>query len=218
MCSINYTMTTMSTTPRDTPADRPIQVFYPWRPAFLAALRAGGSPVRACEAARIDRRWVYRVRSFDAEFRDEWDDAVAGHGDDLQAEAVRRAVRGVQELVLYRGKPVLVWMLNDGTVVPPGVPGATAVPLVRVKKSDALLMKLLAAARPEEFGRGRRVAAAAPKPTEAEVRDREAAAVRARFAAMTDAELDAEYVRLKALSPDNPGVASPEPSNACAPV
>ena len=157
----------MNTTPRDTPPSGAIQVFRPWMPAFLAALRAGGSPVRACEAARVDRRWVYRVRASDAEFREAWDDAVAGHADDLQAEAVRRAVHGVRELVLHRGKPVIVWLLTDGTVVPPHADGATGVPLTRVRKSDTLLMKLLAAARPAEFGTPRQreaatLAAAAP--------------------------------------------------------
>ena len=156
----------MNTTPRDTPPDGAIQVFYPWMPAFLAALRASGSPVRACEAARIDRRWVYRVKAFDAEFREAWDDAVAGHGDDLQAEAVRRAVHGVQELVLHRGEPVIVWLLPTGVIVPPGTDGATGVPLVKTVKSDALLLRLLAAARPAEFGTPRQreaaLAAAAP--------------------------------------------------------
>ncbi len=158
----------MNTTPRDTPPNGAIQVFRPWMPAFLAALRAGGSPTRACEAARVDRRWVYRVRAFDGEFREAWDDAVAGHGDDLQAEAVRRAVQGVRELVLHRGQPVIVWLMPDGTMVPPNTDGATGVPLTKVTKSDALLLRLLAAARPAEFGTPRQreaaLAVAAPPP------------------------------------------------------
>ncbi len=209
----------MNTTPRDTPHSGTVQVFRPWQPAFLSALRAGGSPVRACEAARIDRRWVYRVRAFDAGFREAWDDAVAGHGDDLQAEAVRRAVHGVHELVLHRGKPVIVWLLADGTAVPPHTDGATGVPLTRVRKSDALLIKLLAAARPAEFGTPRQrelaanaAAAAAPAgpPFDVFARIREltgtdfnpAPATSAEWAEqvrrMTDDELDARIASLRA--------------------
>ena len=156
----------MNATPRNTPPNGAIQVYRPWQPAFLTALRASGSPVRACEAARVDRRWVYRVRASDAEFREAWDDAIAGHGDDLQAEAHRRAVHGVRELVLHRGKPVTVWLLPDGTVVPPHTDGATGSLLTKVTKSDALLLRLLAAARPGEVGtvRQRDAARAASAP------------------------------------------------------
>ncbi len=200
----------MNTTPRDTPFSGAIQVFRPWMPAFLAALRAGGGPTRACEAARVDRRWVYRVRAFDGEFREAWDDAVAGHGDDLQAEAVRRAVHGVRELVLHRGKIVIVWLLPDGTAVPPHTDGATGVPLTRVKKSDALLLRLLAATRPAEFGTPRQreaaLAAAAPPPAApfdvfARIRELtgvDLAPTPATIRDMTDEELDRRIAHLEA--------------------
>lgn len=157
----------------------------------MAALRATATVVRACAAARVDRRWVYQVRRTNPEFRAEWDDALTGYAEDLKAEAVRRAVDGTREFVLYQGKIVSVWLNAAGDVVPEGTPDAVAQPLVKRRHSDAVLLKLLAAARPEEFG-AKRGSVAPPDP---------AAAAQARWEAkartMTDEELEAAITRLK---------------------
>jgi hypothetical protein len=58
-----------------------------------------------------------------------WDEALEDAADRLEAEAFRRAVRGVDRPVVYRGERV-------GTVH---------------EFSDALLMFLLKAARPEKY-------------------------------------------------------------------
>ena len=194
----HYGMKVVMDTPHHAPQKAAIKTFHPCKPAFLAALRAGGSPARACEAAKVDRRWAYRVRAADAGFAEEWDDALAGHADDLKAEAVRRAVHGVRELVLYQGRPVLTWLTPDGRTVLPHTPGAVAVPLTRLAYSDKLLMRLLAAAMPEAFGRGR--AGVKPEPGGTlKRRKAEDDAAKARLKAMTDEELEAEITRLEEL-------------------
>ncbi len=137
------------TTPQNRTENATRCAVYPWRTAFLAALRATATVVRACAAARVDRRWVYQVRRTNDEFRAEWDDALTGYAEDLKAEAVRRAVEGTREFVLYQGKIVSVWLNAAGDVVPEGTPDAVAQPLVKRRHSDAVLLKLLAAARPE---------------------------------------------------------------------
>ena len=179
------------TTPQNQTENAALRAVYPWRTAFLAALRATATVVRACEAARVDRRWVYQVRRTNDVFRVEWDDALTGYADDLKAEAVRRAVEGTREFVLYQGKIVSVWLNAAGYVVPEGTPDAIAQPLVKRRYSDAVLLKLLAAARPEEFG-AKRGSVAPPDPE---------AAAQARWEAkartMTDEELDAAITRLK---------------------
>ena len=70
------------TTPQNKTENATSYAVYPWRSAFLAALRATATVVRACVAAKVDRRWVYQARRANGEFCDEWDDALAGYGDD----------------------------------------------------------------------------------------------------------------------------------------
>ena len=177
-------------TPQTKTENATFYAVYPWRTAFLAALRSTATVVRACEAARVDRRWVYQVRRTNGGFRAEWDDALAGYGDDLKAEAVRRAVEGTREFVLYKGKVVSVWLNAAGQIVPKGTPDAVEQPLVKRRHSDAVLLKLLAAARPEEFG-ARRGTDNRPDPEGAAH-----ARWQAKARTMTDEELDAEIARL----------------------
>ena len=54
---------------------------------------------------------MYQVRRTNDEFRAEWDDALAGYGDDLEAEALRRAVL---EAITYVVRQRVTWSLPEG--------------------------------------------------------------------------------------------------------
>lgn len=101
-----------------------------WQNAFLVALAESGVMSHAAEAAGIDRVTVFRARKSDPEFDTACQDAIEEATDKLVQEARRRALEGVEEPV-YQG----------------GV-------LVGTKRvySDALMSKLLAAYRPQQFG------------------------------------------------------------------
>lgn len=96
---------------------------------FFAALEETGNVSRACEVASLPRRTAYDLRARDSEFSRLWELAVERGTDALEDEAVRRALFGVDKPVYYGGKLV-------GTVR---------------EYSDALLMFVLKARRPELF-------------------------------------------------------------------
>lgn len=123
------------------------------RRVFLTRLRASGNVTAAAEAARISRSSAYMLRANDSEFRQAWDDAVAGALDDLEAELHRRAKEGTEKPVFYGGKAV-------GSVT---------------NYSDNLAMFILRARRPHIYGTGK--GDAAPDEDRAET----AAAVRRRL-------------------------------------
>lgn len=100
-----------------------------WQGAFLAALGDSGNVRGACERAKVGRSTVYDRRKTDDDFRAAWDDALQNAADVLEAEAMRRAVFGVQEPVFYKGKVV-------GHVQ---------------RYSDVLLIFLLKGIRPEKY-------------------------------------------------------------------
>ncbi len=58
-----------------------------WRPAFLAALRRGGSIVGAARAAGVDKTTAYGARRRDAAFAADWDQALRAAQDGLAADA-----------------------------------------------------------------------------------------------------------------------------------
>lgn len=101
-----------------------------WQKAFLSALAESGVLAHAAAAAGVDRVTVYRARQDDPTFDAACQDAIEEATDKLVQEARRRALEGVEEPV-YQG-------------------GA----LVGTKRvySDALMGKLLAAYRPQQFG------------------------------------------------------------------
>ena len=105
-----------------------------WQRPFLAALKNTGNVRAACGHAGVERSTVYRARRDDPSFAKKWDEAKDEATDVLEAEAWRRALRGVEEPVFYRGKQV----------------GTTK------HYSDALLMFLLRANRPETYAAERR--------------------------------------------------------------
>jgi hypothetical protein len=99
----------------------------PWHSTFLDALSSSGNVTAAARRAGVDRGTAYRSRAAAAEFRAAWDEALEVALDALEAEARRRALEGWEEPVFYQGK----------------VCGHIR------KYSDALIMFLLKAYRPE---------------------------------------------------------------------
>jgi hypothetical protein len=101
-----------------------------WKPVFLRALREERSVTAACLRAGIDRTAAYRHRRDDAEFAEAWRGVDTAITDDLEREAIRRAVDGVEEPEFYKGEIV----------------GSTR------RYSDSLLQFLLKGRRREVYG------------------------------------------------------------------
>lgn len=72
-----------------------------WMPAFLAALRNSANVRASCQAAQIDRRFVYRARDKYTRFAAAWDDALEDAIDTLEAVAWQRA-RAQSDYLLWR--------------------------------------------------------------------------------------------------------------------
>ena len=106
------------------------------REAFLKALADSGIVTIAAEIAGITRARVYQVRKEDPEFAAAWEEAEEQAADALEAEAWRRAVDGVPEPLVSGGKIVRD---DDGQ------------PIAIRRYSDALMLALLKARRPERF-------------------------------------------------------------------
>jgi hypothetical protein len=98
---------------------------------FLAALRHGYSILAACRLVGISNRTAYNHRRDDPDFARDWALARRMAILPLELSAFIRAVDGVEEPVYAYGK------LSH----------------VRVRRSDSLLVALLAAEKPEKFGR-----------------------------------------------------------------
>jgi hypothetical protein len=83
--------------------------------------------------------------------------AIDDAADILEFEARRRAVKGVDVPVIYKGRLSQTYVDADGRMVSPYTPGAKLVPLTVKRYSDRLLMFLLRGARPEKYGTHSRV-------------------------------------------------------------
>lgn len=102
---------------------------FPWRDAFLQALREVPVVARACEAVGIERSTAYRAREADKDFAQAWDDAMEHGVDRAEAEAFRRAVTGFEEPVVYQGQLTPVWARDErGMVLTREVPTETLYP------------------------------------------------------------------------------------------
>jgi hypothetical protein len=97
--------------------------------AFLTAYSACGNITEAARRAGLHRRRVYDWQEHDVPFSLAFNIAKEMAGDELEAEAWRRAVEGWDEPVYQNGK--LAGYIR--------------------KKSDALLVLLLKAAKPEKY-------------------------------------------------------------------
>jgi hypothetical protein len=128
-----------------------------WRPVFLQALSLGANVREACETAGISRAMAYKARYGGPEFAEAWDAALDDAVDRWVEEARRRAVDGIDEPVVYQGEIKGVWVDDQGRPVGGYTPGARQIPLTVKKYSDALLITLLKAYRPERFREHRAV-------------------------------------------------------------
>src|SRR6267142_3657277 len=106
-------------------------VFTPERQArFIENLRlTGGNISKACEASNVSRPTAYTYRNTVPMFREAWDEALEASIEQLEQEARRRALEGVNEPVFYKGDVCGV---------------------IR-KYSDTLAIFLLQAHRPEKY-------------------------------------------------------------------
>jgi hypothetical protein len=79
----------------------------PWERPFLRALARTGNVSQAALCVGIVRRAAYHHRERHPDFSQAWDDALEQFADGLEAEAVRRAVKGVTRYKFYKGEAVL---------------------------------------------------------------------------------------------------------------
>lgn len=82
---------------------------YPWRDAFLAALRECPVIKHACAAVDINRVTAWRARQNDEEFAKAWDEAMEDGIDRAEQEAFRRGVYGYEEPVIDKGRLAYVY-------------------------------------------------------------------------------------------------------------
>lgn len=102
-----------------------------FKEAFLFKLEINGGNVhQALEGDKNLIRMVYRHRDTDEEFRKQWVKAIETGAQRLEDEALRRAIEGVDEPLMYQGEI------------------ATTVK----RYSDPLLMFLLRARKPDVYG------------------------------------------------------------------
>lgn len=79
---------------------------YPWREAFLAALRVYPVIQHACDAVEINRSTAERLRKLDEDFAKAMDEAMEAGVDRAEKEAFARGVTGWEEPVFHKGEIV----------------------------------------------------------------------------------------------------------------
>jgi hypothetical protein len=99
------------------------------RERFIATLADTRNVTVAAQEAGIARRAAFALRTRDADFAADWQDAEEAASDLLEHEARQRAMNGLEEPVYYHGKKV-------GEVR---------------RYSETLLLMFLRAERPEKF-------------------------------------------------------------------
>lgn len=103
-----------------------------WAPRFIGALMEGMSITNAAHEAGVHITMPYKRRQHDEEFRRSWEEAAVIGTELLEQEAQRRAFHGTIKPVFQKGE---------------------CVGHVR-EYSDALMMMLLKARRPEKYREG----------------------------------------------------------------
>lgn len=90
----------------------------PWTLPFLDALRTTGNVAESCRRAGVGSHTAYQRRQNDADFANDWDNALEDSIDTLEAEARRRALEGINEPVVYQGQLTPIWERDaDGQIV-----------------------------------------------------------------------------------------------------
>lgn len=119
-----------------------------WIPIFIRELRSHGLINTAATTAGVTRRRVNKMREESAEFDYQVTDALEQAADELELEARRRAVEGVEKGVYYQGDRVDT----------------------EVQYSDGLLTTLLKAKRADEFAERKQISGAGGGPVTVLVR------------------------------------------------
>lgn len=122
-----------------------------WHDRFLEVLAETGNVRLSCLTVDVSRNTAYLHYHSNPAFAERWDDALEDAADVMEQEAQRRAVKGVEKPVIYKGEVAGTWVDDDNNMVPPGTPGARFVSLAVREYSDSLLMFLLKGARPEKY-------------------------------------------------------------------
>jgi hypothetical protein len=133
---------------------------FPWKNAFLNALRQRPVLRFACDVVGIDRTTAWRARQADPEFDAAVEEAIEDGIDNSEAEAFRRGTEGWFEPVIHKGQLAVVTepvLDEDGCVQldatgnvrmrPVHDASGKVVPLTVHKFSDALLVATLKARR-----------------------------------------------------------------------
>lgn len=118
-----------------------------WGPktlAFLAATRQYPNVTAAAEAAGVSREAHYRRLKRNPAYLAAFEEAWRAGIEAMVDEATRRAMKGVSRPVLYHGVPVMM-------PVDPNDPEGGMRVLMEVEYSDQILLKMLAAYKPEKF-------------------------------------------------------------------
>ena len=140
-------------------------MYAPWVKPFLDELTASGNVSGSARAVGVNSTTVYALRAKDADFAAAWEQALEDATDELEQEARRRAVRGVQEPVVYQGQLTPVWKRDasgqpvlevydeagNTRPVQETDPDGRPVWLTVTKHSDALLALLLKGRRKRVF-------------------------------------------------------------------
>lgn len=84
-----------------------------WIDPFLLALRTTGNVSHSARAAGIVTPQAYKLRREDADFAAAWDNALEDATDELENEARRRALQGVNEPVVYQGQLTPLYEYGD---------------------------------------------------------------------------------------------------------
>lgn len=145
----------------------------PWVVPFLQQLAIDGNVSRAARVAAVSSTQVYALRKQDADFAEAWRIALEDAGDNLVAEARRRAVDGVNEPIVYQGSfsyeyerddegSLVIERYDTGEIDKEGKPVMGSRPKVLIvdgrpvvatvnKKSDSLLALLLKGFKKQMF-------------------------------------------------------------------
>lgn len=116
-------------TSRRTPQARTRKKPADWRPKFLKAFAETGLVTEAAAKAKVGRRTVYDERERNPDFAAKWAELEEWSTEEMEQEARRRAVLGVEKPIHYKGE--LVTHVRE--------------------YSDTLLMFLLKARKPEMY-------------------------------------------------------------------
>lgn len=117
------------------------------RRLFLRAFASRGIILDGCKAAGVSRKAVRHWRESSEWFSELYDIAMEEAADRIEAEAIRRAVDGYDEPVIYQGMP---------TTIVDAETGEQRQLTVR-KYSDTLMALVLKGARPDKYRENHKV-------------------------------------------------------------